>query len=89
MTRFFSVPKGKTDIWMVYDRTGSGLNKYLWNPKLGLTNLDYLLMGVGLESYFGDNELGELFLNFPLPASLHPYCEVDLVNIYLSNTLVH
>ena len=43
---------------MVYYGTGSGLNKYLWSPLSVLTKIDLVLIGMGLESYFGDNDLG-------------------------------
>ena len=70
---------------MVYDGTGSGLNKYIWLPSSGLPKIDLVLRGVGLNSYFGENNLGELFLNLPLPISPRPYCGVDLTNVYSSN----
>ena len=82
LTRFLSVPKWKTDIWMVYDRTGSRLNKYIWSPSLGLTSIHLVLREVGLESYFWDNDLGKVFLNLPLPVIMHPYCGVDLKSFY-------
>ena len=82
MTRFSSVFKGKKDIRMVYDGTGSGLNNYLWSPSFGMPMIYLVLRGVVLESYFGDSEVGETFLNFPLSVSLRPYCGVALTNIY-------
>lgn len=40
---FFEVPKGLTDIRMVYDNTKSGLNKVLWAPWFPLPTIDSLL----------------------------------------------
>jgi hypothetical protein len=36
LTGFFAVPKGESDICMVYDATKSGLNDSLWAPSFGL-----------------------------------------------------
>ena len=67
---------------MVYDGNGLGLNKYLWTPIFGLPTIDWVLRGLRLKSYFGDNYLGEIFLNLPLPVSLSHYCGVDLTIVY-------
>ena len=82
MTRLFIVIEGEIDIDVVYDGTGSGLNNYLWSPSFGMQMIYLVLRGVVLESYFGDSEVGETFLNFPLSVSLRPYCGVALTNIY-------
>ena len=74
---------------MVYYGNGSGLNYSIWYPLFCLTTVDLLLIGVVLETYFGDNYLGEIFLNLPLPVSLRPNCGVDLKNVYSSNKSVH
>ena len=63
---------------MVYYVTGSGLNAYLWSISFGPNTIDSLLRVMGQKSYFGDNGLGELFLDLPLPVILCPYCGVDL-----------
>ena len=89
MTRFLGATKVKTDIWMFYGRTGSGLNNYLWSSSFVLNTIYLILRGVGLESYLGDNYLGELFLNFPLPVSLCPYCGVYFTIFYPSNLSDH
>ena len=62
---------------MVYGGTGSGLNNSLWKTSYGLTMILSVLRGLGLDSYFGENDIGELFLNLPLPVSLSPYCGLD------------
>ena len=43
MMYMFSVPKGETDIRMVYDGSRSGLNESLWAPWFALPTLDGLL----------------------------------------------
>jgi hypothetical protein len=42
-TSFFAVPKGKSDIRMVYDATKSGLSDSLWAPSFGLPTVDSTL----------------------------------------------
>ena len=57
----FGVPKVKTYILMVYDGTGSSLNNSLLSSSFVLSTIDLVFRGVELGSYFGDNDLGELF----------------------------
>ena len=54
----FSVPKIKTVIWMVYGVNVSWLNNSLWTTSSGLSMILSVLREVGLDSYFGDNDLG-------------------------------
>jgi hypothetical protein len=39
LTSFFSVPKGETDTWMVYNGTSSGMNAYLLAPWFALPTI--------------------------------------------------
>jgi len=78
LTRFFSVPKGETDIRMVYDGSVSGLNDILWAPSFGLPTVDDLLYSVDHTSWLGDLDIGEQFLNFIAEPELQRFCGVDL-----------
>jgi hypothetical protein len=78
LTSFFSVPKGDTDVRMVYDATRSKLNASLWAPNFGLPTVDSLLRGINETAWMGDLDIGEMFLNFCLHPTLQPYCGVDL-----------
>jgi hypothetical protein len=78
LTSFFAVPKGQTDIRMVYDATKSGLNRAIWVPSFALPSLDSLTDLLSWESWMSDQDLGEMFLNFPLNTQLRPYCGIDL-----------
>ena len=60
----FDVPKGKDDIWLVYDGTKSGLTDCLWAPWFPLPMFESLLRSVGLSMWLGDNNIGEQFHNF-------------------------
>jgi hypothetical protein len=59
---FFEVPKGVTDIWMVYDGTKSGLNELLWAPWFPLPAVDSLLHSVEAGTWMADIDVGEMFL---------------------------
>lgn len=75
---FFEVPKGLTDIRMVYDGTKSGLNEMLWAPWFPLPTVDSLLRSVEPGTWMSDNDVGEMFLNFILHESVQALCGVDL-----------
>jgi hypothetical protein len=77
LMEYFDVPKAD-DIRLVYNGTGCGLNVRVWAPKLwspvpkSATNLlifDYCSV---------DIDLGDFFLNFPLPALFRKFSGIDL-----------
>ncbi|OEU18475.1 hypothetical protein FRACYDRAFT_236751 [Fragilariopsis cylindrus CCMP1102] len=77
----FHVPKGD-DIRMVYDGSKSGLNNALWAPWFSLPTIDAMSRWVIAGSWLADNDYGDMFLNFPLHASLQKYCGIDLTQLY-------
>ena len=81
LTHMFAVPKGITDIRMVYDGTSSGLNKVVWAPHFGLPTLFNTLRGLLPGYYQADLDVGEMFLCFPLGAEMRPYAGVDVTLI--------
>ena len=78
LTSFFAVPKGEDDIRMVYDGTRSGLNDAMFAPWFPLPTVEQLLRVVETESYMGDIDVGEMFLNFVMHKSLRIFCGVDV-----------
>ena len=87
LTSFFAVPKGDSDIRMVYDGTKSGLNGMLWAPWLPLPTIDAHLRAM-LPGYFmSDIDIGEMFLNFMLHESVQKYCGVDLTQLFPEEVL--
>lgn len=78
LTGFFAVPKGKDDIRVVYDVSAYMLNSSLWAPNFELPTIDTVLRSVNFNSWFGDANFGEHFLNFPLDKGLRPYAGVDV-----------
>jgi hypothetical protein len=77
LTSYFAVPKGADDIRMVYDATASGLNSCLWVPSFWLPSAESLVDCMTEDSWMGDLDMGEQFLNFPLHPDLQQYCGID------------
>ena len=78
LTGFFAVPKGKDDIRIVYDATKSGLNDAIWAPSFALPTIDSILRNADHQTWFGDIDLGEMFLNYFLDEDLRSYAGVDV-----------
>jgi hypothetical protein len=70
-----------TDIRVVYDATVCGLNDALWAPNFFLPTVDSILRNASSSSWFGDIDLGEMFLNYPLDEDIRPYAGVDVTNV--------
>ena len=81
LTGCFAVPKGEDDIRMVYDATKCGLNEHIWAPNFMLPTIDMTLRHVNENGWFGDIDLGEMFLNFPLDDLLRPFVGVDVTEL--------
>jgi len=75
---YFAVPKGETDICLVFDGTKSGLNAAIWAPTFTLPTVDSLLPCIEPGSWQGDIDVGEQFYNFFLDPSIRGYCGMDL-----------
>ena len=76
--RFFGVPKGDSDVRMVYDGTRSGLNEALWAPWFPLPTASTHLKMVDSDSWMADNDAGEFFLNWMMDEKVRELCGVDL-----------
>jgi hypothetical protein len=72
----FPVEKDE-DIRMVYNGTSSGLNDALYAPGFWLPFPASAARVLGVGYFMVDMDLGEMFLNFPLPAVLERYSGVD------------
>jgi len=81
---YFPVPKGLgplgewLDIRVVYNRTSCGLNEAVWAPGLLLPTADTAIRQLCFGFWSVDLDLGEMFLNFPLPKWLHKYLGVQM-----------
>jgi hypothetical protein len=76
LTSYFSVPKGSNDIHMVYDASASGLYQCLWVPNFWLPSAEGLVETMTKDSWMGDLDMGEQFLNFHLHPELQKYCGI-------------
>ena len=78
LIRYFSVPKGDDDVRMVYDGTSSGFNDWVWAPSFSLPTIESMLRSVDHQTWLGDLDVAEQFLNFQLCEEAQIYCGVDL-----------
>jgi hypothetical protein len=61
---FFAVPKGDSDIRVVFDGTSSGLNETLWSPNFYLPTARAAALNISYSSWMADMDCGEMFHNF-------------------------
>ena len=81
LTGYFAVPKAQTDIRVVYDATQCGLNDALWAPNFFLPVVDSILRNATSTTWFGDIDLGEMFLNYALDLEIRQYAGVDVTEV--------
>ena len=74
---YFGVEK-PGDIRMVYNSTSCGLNKAVWAPIFLLTTSQTVSWSLSFNYCFMDKDIGEMYLNFPLEASMARYSRIDL-----------
>jgi len=86
LTNYFAVPKGDTDLRMVYDASKTGLNASLWVFSFPLPTTNSLVDLLTPSSWMSDIDLGEHFLNFPLHKDLQVHCGMDLRPFYRDET---
>ena len=79
---YFAVPKGDSDIRMVYDGTKSGLNDCLYAPWFPLPDAEVLVRTLDTDYWCVDNDYGEMFLNFWIHPELQEYSAMDFTPIY-------
>jgi hypothetical protein len=57
----------------------------LWAPNFMLPTVDSILRNASCSTWFGDIDLGEMFLNYPLDERVRPFAGVDVT--YVDNDL--
>ncbi len=82
LTSFFAVPKGGSDIRMVYDGTKSGLIEAPWAPWFALPTIEGHLRFVGNETLMGDIDIGDIFHNFILHEDIWSVAGIDLTSLF-------
>jgi hypothetical protein len=71
------------DVRMVCNGTRSGLNNSIWIPRFPLMRtVNRMLRAVDENSFMGDMDIGEMFLNFVLHESMQGLCGVDLTKFF-------
>jgi hypothetical protein len=74
------VPKGDTDIRIVYSGTSSGMNAHLWAPWFPLPTIYALARALDVGTFMGDSDIGDFFLNFMLEENCACLAGVDLTH---------
>ena len=81
LTGFFAVPKGDNDIRIVYDASKCGLNDALWCPNFFLPTIDSVLRNASSDTWFGDIDQDEMFLNFQQDEKILPWVGLMFQNL--------
>jgi hypothetical protein len=81
LMHMFYVPKGDSDVRMVYNSTSSGINDCLFAPHFGLPTILYVLHSLRPGYSQAGIDVGEMFPNFILGEQLRPYSGVDITHI--------
>jgi len=77
---YFAVPKDD-DVRIVYDATKCLLNDVFWAPSFWLPTPSTVLRQLSFSYWSADIDLGEMFLNFPLPEWLHSYLGIRISHL--------
>jgi hypothetical protein len=85
---FFAVPKGDSDIRVVFDGTSSGLNETLWAPNFFLPSAKSAAMCLTFETWMADMDFGEMFHNFHMDPRIRPCSGVELGQVASQMTTV-
>mmetsp|Transcript_11543 Transcript_11543/g.17723 ORF Transcript_11543/g.17723 Transcript_11543/m.17723 type:complete len:198 (+) Transcript_11543:2360-2953(+) len=78
----FDVPKGDSDVRIVYDGLKNGLYDSTWAPWFPLPTVETMCRTLEPGYWCADNDYGEHFHNFPLSPDLQKYCGLDLSQLY-------
>ena len=81
LLHYFWVPKGDSDIRMVYDGSGCGLNDIIWAAHFGLPTVRNTARALLPGYYQCDMDVGEMFLNFILHERLRQLSGVDIRHV--------
>lgn len=81
LTDMFTVPKGESDVRMIFNGTSGGLTKCIWAPSFWLPMSDSMVRILNYNYEVVDIDLGEMFNNFPLCELLSLYSGVDLTPV--------
>eukprot|EP00536_Pseudo-nitzschia_multiseries_P008909 jgi/Psemu1/21777/gm1.21777_g len=86
MMFMFHVPKGETNVRIVYGGTKSGLNDALYAPWFALPTVDSMLQWVVAGTWLADKDYDKQFLSFLLHPDLRKYCGIDHSQLLASSS---
>ena len=66
----------------MYDATANKLNECVWVPSFWLPTIDSLVQACDVDTWMTDRDIGDMFLNFQLHASVVQFTRVDLLSLY-------
>ena len=75
---YFAVPKGDSDIRVVYDGTSCGLNECLWSPNFFLPTAKSAALLLTFGTWMADMDFGEFFHNFPMTERIRQHSGVNI-----------
>jgi len=78
----FDVPKGETDVRIVYDGSKNGLNDCTWAPWFPLPTVETMCRTLEPNYWCADNDYGDHFHNFLLHPELQQYSGLDLSQLF-------
>jgi hypothetical protein len=74
----FAVPKGTTDIRVVWDLRKNGLNEQMYTPTFYLPSMGTYLRRLMAGAYSGDFDIGKQFHNYMLHVNERQFCGVHV-----------
>ena len=78
LLHYFAVPKGDSDIRVVFDGTSSGLNDTLWSPNFIIPTARHAGELLNYSSWLSDMDFGEFFHNFHMDSKIRRHSGVDV-----------
>ena len=84
---YFAVPKGDSDVRVVFDGTSCGLNQTLWSPNFFLPTSRNAAELLSFDSWMADADFAEFFHNFFADSAIRSFAGVNTT--VLSPFIVH
>jgi hypothetical protein len=78
---YFAVPKGDSDIRVVFDGTSSGLNETLWAPNFYLPTARAAALNMSFSTWMSDMDCGEMFHNFFMDSRIRKCAGIQVDNL--------
>ena len=86
LIKYFQVPKGESDVRIVYDGTDSGFNDSIWVPNFSLPTIETLIRGTSPDTWMVDLDISDQFLNFILHEEARRFVGIDITHLLPAKT---